>query len=56
MSAAEKPKSGMKRKRKILSLETKLEVCKRLKTGATITAVSKEFNLGKSTVSDIKRN
>ncbi len=31
-------------------------MCKWLKTGATITTVSKEFDLGKSTVSDIKRN
>ena len=53
---AEKPTSGVKRKRTVLSIETKLEICKRLKKGATVTAVSGEFDLGKSTISDIKRN
>ena len=53
---AEKPKSGVTRKRTVLSIETKLEICKRLKKGATVTAVSREFYLEKSTISDIKRN
>ena len=53
---AEKAVSGGKRKRTVLSIETKLEICKRLKKGATATALSKEFEVGKSTISDIKKN
>ena len=53
---AEKAVSGGKRKRTVLSIEAKLEICKRLKKGATATALSKEFEVGKSTISDIKKN
>ena len=44
------------RKRTVLSVDKKLDICKRLKKGATITSLSKELNIGKSTISDIKRN
>ena len=45
-----------KRKRKVLSVEQKLEICRRLRGGTSITALSKELELGKSTICDIKRN
>ena len=40
----------------MLSVEQKLEICRRLRGGASITALSKELELGKSTICDIKRN
>ena len=45
-----------KRKRKVLSIEQKLEICRRLRGGASITALSKELDIGKSTICDIRRN
>ena len=45
-----------KRKRTVLTLDEKLDICKRLKKGATITSLSTEFGIGKSTICDIKRN
>ena len=44
-----------KRKRTVLSVDQKLHICKRLKKGASITSLSKELGLGKSTICDIKR-
>ena len=52
---AEKAVSGGKR-RTVLSIEIKIEICKRLKKGATAISLSKEFEGGKSTISDIKKN
>ncbi len=45
-------KSG-KRKRTVLSIEKKLQICKKLRNGATATDLSKEFEVGKSTIADI---
>lgn len=45
-----------KRKRTFLSVDQKLQVCKRLKKGASIAPPSKELRLGKSTICDIKQN
>ena len=47
-----------KRKQKVLSIEQKLEIrtCRRLRGGASITVLSKELDIGKSTICDIKRN
>ena len=45
-----------KRKRKVLSIEQKLDICRRLRSGASITALSKEMDIGKSTICDIKRS
>ena len=45
-----------KRKRTVLSVDQKLEICKRLKKGASITSLSKELRLGKSTICDIKQS
>ena len=44
------------RKRTVLSVDQKFEICKRLKKGATITSLSKELNIGKLMICDIKRN
>ena len=45
-----------KRKRTVLSVDQKLQICKRLKKGASITSLSKELGLGKYTICDIKQN
>ena len=37
-------------------MEQKLDICKRLKKGATITSSLKELDIGKSTICDIKQN
>ena len=37
-------------------MNQKLQICKRLKKGASITSLSKELGLGKSTICDIKQN
>ena len=44
-----------KRKRKVLTIEKRLDICRRLKSGATITKLSKELGISKSTICDIKR-
>ena len=38
-----------------LVVEEQLDVCKRLKKGATVTSLSTEFRTGKSTISNIKQ-
>ncbi len=48
-------KSG-KRKRTVLSIEKKLQICKKLRNGATATDLSKEFEVGKSTITDIRKS
>ena len=40
----------------LLSIDQKLEICKRLKKVATITSLLKELNIGKSTSCHIKQN
>ena len=42
-----------KRKRKVVSIEKKLEICRKHKMGQSYTSLSKEYGLGKSTVHDI---
>ncbi|XP_055931423.1 2-(3-amino-3-carboxypropyl)histidine synthase subunit 2-like [Argiope bruennichi] len=46
--------TGMKRKRVVLSLKQKLEIVNRLDKGEKLTALAKEYNVGKSSVLDIK--
>ena len=41
-----------KRKRKVLSIEQKLEICQRLRSRASITVLLKEMDIGKSTICD----
>ena len=43
----------MKRKRKVVSIEKKLEICSRLEMGQSYTSLSKEYGLRKSTMHDI---
>ena len=45
-----------KRKRTVLSIDQKLQICKQLKKGASITWLSKELGLGRYTICDIKQN
>ena len=45
--------NNKKRKRKVMSIEKKLEICCRHKMGQLYTSLSKEYNLGKSTIHDI---
>ena len=40
----------------MLSIEQKLEICRRLRSGASITALSKETDIGKAMICDIKRS
>ena len=51
-----KHEGELKRKRKVLTIEEKLEVCRRLKCGATVTRLSNELGVGKSMICDISRN
>ena len=45
-----------KRKRTVLSVEDKLKICKKLKAGTTPTLLAREYNLGKSTITDTDIN
>ena len=45
-----------KRKRIVLTIEDKLEICKFVKQGKTLANVAALFNIGKSTVHDIIKN
>ena len=45
--------SCKKCKRKVVSIEKKLEICRRHKMRQSYTSLSKEYNLGKSTIHDI---
>ncbi|KRY23867.1 Tigger transposable element-derived protein 2 [Trichinella patagoniensis] len=44
------------RKRKVLSLEQKLELCRLVKTGESLRKIAENFGVGLSTVSDIYRS
>ena len=45
-----------KRKHVTLSIEQKLTILKKVAGGASLTTIAKEYDIGKSTVSDIKKN
>ena len=45
-----------KRKRVVLTLENKLAILDRLKTGATQEKLASEYGIGRSTVGDLKKN
>ena len=47
---------GSKRKRVVLSLESKLAILDRLKFGATQAKLAEEYGVGKSTIADIKKS
>jgi len=48
-------KNPKKQKQTVLSTEDKLRICKKAKS-RTITSLAKEYDVGKSTISDIKQN
>ena len=52
MASAIRPK----RNRNVLTIETKLKILNRLEKGESGSLLASEFNVGKSTISDIKRN
>ena len=43
------------RKRKVLSIEQKLEICELVKKGTSYDEIMKTYGIGKSTISDIKK-
>ncbi|XP_070571291.1 tigger transposable element-derived protein 2-like [Ptychodera flava] len=48
--------SSVKRKRHVLDLDTKLSIIDRLESGESATKLSREFGVGKSTITDIKKS
>ncbi|PRD35589.1 UNVERIFIED_CONTAM: Jerky-like protein [Trichonephila clavipes] len=48
--------SNSKRKRQVLNIETKLEILNRLAKGDSGAALAQFYNVGKSTISDIKKS
>ena len=48
-------KNDFKRKHKSCNMKTKLEILKRIDNGEAAVKLAKEFNVGKSTISDWKR-
>ncbi|XP_070550400.1 jerky protein homolog-like [Ptychodera flava] len=48
--------SSVKRKRNMLDLDTKLSIIDRLERGESATKLSREFGVGKSTITDIKNS
>ena len=49
-------RKAMKRKRKVLTIEQKVEILNELSRGVSATILSEQYGVGKSTVSDIKKN
>ena len=47
---------ALKRKRKVLTIEQKVEILNELSRGVSATILSERYGVGKSTVSDIKKN
>lgn len=45
-----------KRKRDVLSIEKKLELIKEIKKGATITTLSNQYGIPRTTINDLKKN
>jgi len=45
-----------KRKHVTLSIEQKLTILEKIAGGASLTTIAKDYGIGKSTVSDIKKN
>ena len=53
---ASKQKCGEKRKRTTLTIETKLELLKKLDSGYSVAKVCAEYGVAKQTVSDIRKS
>ena len=47
--------SSMKRKRNVLTIETKLEIINQLENGVSGSSIAVRYNVGKATVSGIKK-
>ena len=47
--------SSTKRKRNVLTIETKLEVINQLEKGVSGSSLAVRYNIGKATVSDVKK-
>ena len=47
---------ALKRKRKVLTIEQKVEILNELSSGVSATILSERYGVGKSTVYDIKKN
>ena len=47
--------SSMKKKGNVLTIETKLEIIKQLEKGVSGSSLAVRYNIGKATVSDIKK-
>lgn len=47
---------ALKRKHITLSIKDKCDIIKSLESGATVTALSKKYNVGKATICDMKKN
>ncbi|XP_069701118.1 uncharacterized protein [Periplaneta americana] len=48
--------SNTQRKRIVLTIDTKLKLLSRLEKGESASSLAREYSIGKSTISDIKRN
>ena len=47
--------SSIKRKRNVLTIETKLKIINQLEKGVNSSSLAVHYNIGKATVSDIKK-
>ncbi len=55
-SASTSSKVATKRKRNTLSIETKLQILKKIEKGSSLSSLAAEYGTGKSTIFDIKRS
>ena len=46
---------GLKRKRQYLSIDQKIDLIEKAERGYSVTRLAQEFNIGKATVCDIKK-
>ena len=56
LTAVKMAASACKKRKRVLSLENKLSILDRLAKGEKATKVASEFGIGKSTVTDLKKN
>ena len=56
LTAVKMAASACKKHKRVLSLENKLSMLDRLAKGEKATKVASEFGIGKSTVTDLKKN
>ena len=56
MAASSGAKMSGKRKRKVLTVETKLEILARMAEGVSQCCLAEEYSVGTSTISNLKKN